>query len=105
MFGTARNVDLLGRNTLRCAGRRTDAKERERPTMPNAVPSDAAASLPPDRMIDPRGHRFGAATSSLILIASFLVGWVPGVALVLLSIGASAAFGLKYSIYGAIWRR
>ena len=73
--------------------------------MPNAVPADAAADLPPARMIDPRGHRFGAATSSLILIASFLAGWVPGVALVLVSIGVSAAFGLKYSIYGAIWRR
>jgi hypothetical protein len=73
--------------------------------MPNAVPADAAAQLPPARMIDPRGHRFGAATSSLILIGSFLAGWIPGVALVLLSIGVSAAFGLKYSIYGVIWRR
>lgn len=73
--------------------------------MPNAVPADAAAKLPPARMIDPRGHRFGAATSSLILIASFVAGWVPGVAIVLVSIGVSAAFGLKYSIYGAIWRR
>jgi hypothetical protein len=73
--------------------------------MPNAVPADAAGQLPPARMIDPRGHRFGAALSSLILIGSFLAGWVPGVALVLLSIGVSAAFGLKYSIYGVIWRR
>ena len=73
--------------------------------MPNAVPAVAAAQLPPARMIDPRGHRFGAATSSLILIASFVAGWVPGVLLVLLSIGVSAAFGLKYSIYGVIWRR
>jgi hypothetical protein len=30
---------------------------------------------------------------------------VPGVAIVLLSIGVSAAFGLTYSIYGVIWRR
>jgi hypothetical protein len=72
--------------------------------MPNAVPAEAAAQLPPARMIDPAGHRFGAATSSLILIASFVAGWVPGVLLVLLSIGVSAAFGLKYSIYGVIWR-
>jgi hypothetical protein len=28
-----------------------------------------------------------------------------GVALALLSIGVSAAFGLRYSIYGVIWRR
>lgn len=73
--------------------------------MPNAIPTGAAADLPPARMIDPRGHRFGAATSALILVASFLAGWVPGVALVLVSIGVSAAFGLRYSIYGAIWRR
>jgi hypothetical protein len=73
--------------------------------MPNAVPADAAAQLPPARMIDPRGHRFGAAVSALILVGSFIAGWVPGVLVVLLSIGASAAFGLGYSIYGAIWRR
>jgi hypothetical protein len=78
---------------------------REHYAMPNAVPADAAAQLPPARMIDPRGHRFGATVSSLILIASFLPGWVPGVAIVLLSIGVSAAFGLRYSIYGVIWRR
>ena len=28
--------------------------------MPSAVPADAAARLPKARMIDPRGHRFGA---------------------------------------------
>lgn len=73
--------------------------------MPSAVPANASAGLPPARMIDPRGHRFGAATSALILLGSFATGWVPGVALVLLSIGVSAALGLRWSIYGAIWRR
>jgi hypothetical protein len=73
--------------------------------MPVAVSAAAAASLPPARMIDPRGHRFGAGLSALLLVASFATGWVPGVALALLSIGSSAAFGLRYSIYGAIWRR
>jgi hypothetical protein len=73
--------------------------------MPNAVPASAAANLPPARMIDPRGHRFGAGLSALLLVASFAAGWVPGVFLALLSIGTSAAFGLRYSIYGAIWRR
>jgi hypothetical protein len=73
--------------------------------MPNAVPADTAAGLPPARMIDPRGHRFGAGVSAILLVASFLAGWVPGVAIALLSIGASAAFGLRYSIYGVIWRR
>ena len=73
--------------------------------MPSAVSPTAAASLPPARMIDPRGHRFGAGLSALLLLVSFAAGWVPGVALALLSIGTSAAFGLRYSIYGAIWRR
>ena len=73
--------------------------------MPNAVPAEAAAALPPARMIDPRGHRFGAAVSGALLIVSFVFGWVPGVLLALLSIGVSAAFGLKFSIYGLIWRR
>jgi hypothetical protein len=73
--------------------------------MPNAVPADAAAQLPPAGKIDPRGHRFGAGLSALLLIASFLTGWIPGVVLALLSIGTSAAFGLRYSIYGVIWRR
>jgi len=73
--------------------------------MPVAVSASDAAKLPPARMIDPRGHRFGAALSALLLILSFATGWVPGVLLALLSIGTSAAFGLRYSIYGAIWRR
>lgn len=73
--------------------------------MPVAVSTADAASLPPARMIDPRGHRFGAGVSALLLIGSFVTGWVPGVVLALLSIGVSAAFGLRWSIYGVIWRR
>lgn len=73
--------------------------------MPSAIPADAAAALPPGRMIDPRGHRFGAGLSALLLVGSFAAGWLPGLVLALLSIGTSAAFGLRYSIYGAIWRR
>ncbi|MEO8438442.1 MAG: DUF4395 domain-containing protein [Chloroflexota bacterium] len=56
-------------------------------------------------MIDPRGHRFGAGVSAVALIVAFLTGTTWLVALVLLSIGVSAAFGLKYSIYGVAWRR
>jgi hypothetical protein len=73
--------------------------------MPSAIPSDAAIRLPKARMIDPRGHRFGAGVSAILLIGAFLTGTTWLVALVLLSIGVSAAFGLKFSIYGAIWRR
>ncbi len=73
--------------------------------MPSAVPADAAAQLPKARMIDPRGHRFGAGVSAILLVVAFLTGTVWLVALALLSIGVSAAFGLKYSIYGVVWRR
>jgi hypothetical protein len=73
--------------------------------MPSAIPTEAAAHLPPARMIDPRGHRFGAGMSAILLIVATVTQTPWLVALVLLSIGVSAAFGLKYSIYGAIWRR
>jgi hypothetical protein len=73
--------------------------------IPSAVPADATAGLPKARMIDPRGHRFGAGVSAIVLIVAFLTGTVWLVAIALLSIGVSAAFGLKYSIYGVVWRR
>jgi Domain of unknown function (DUF4395) len=73
--------------------------------MPNAVPASATATLPPARMIDPRGHRFGAAVSSLLLVGSFALNAPIGVAIALVSIGVSAAFGLRWSVYGVIWRR
>ena len=73
--------------------------------MPSAIPTDAAAQLPKARMIDPRGHRFGAGASAVLLIVAFLANAPWLVAIVLASIGISGAFGLRYSIYGAIWRR
>ena len=73
--------------------------------MPSAVPVDAVASLPPAARIDPRGHRFGAGVSSALLVGAFLVAAPWAVVVALASIGTSAAFGLRYSIYGLIWRR
>ena len=73
--------------------------------MPQAVSSAAAAQLPPARMIDPRGHRFGAGVSAVILIVAAITGAPWLVAVALASIGVSAAFGLRYSIYGIVWRR
>jgi uncharacterized protein DUF4395 len=73
--------------------------------MPSAVPADAEARLPKAGMIDPRGHRFGAGVSALVLLAAFVLNAPVLVAAALLSIGVSAAFGLRWSIYGAIWRR
>ncbi|MGZ8437378.1 MAG: DUF4395 domain-containing protein [Candidatus Limnocylindrales bacterium] len=73
--------------------------------MPRAVPADAEARLPKARMIDPRGHRFGAGVSAIVLLAAFALNAPCLVALALLSIGTSAAFGLRWSVYGAAWRR
>ena len=73
--------------------------------MPDAIPAGAAALLPPARMIDPRGHRFGAGVSAILLIVATVIQAPFLVLVALVSIGTSAAFGLKYSIYGAIWRR
>jgi len=73
--------------------------------MPDSVPAGLAEGLPPARMIDPRGHRFGAGVSALIIVGSFILNQPLGVALAFLSIAVSGVFGLKYSIYGAIWRR
>jgi hypothetical protein len=73
--------------------------------MPNAVPATAVAKLPPARMIDPRGHRFGAAVSGVLLLGSFLVNAPLGVAIALASLAVSAAFGLRWSVYGMAWRR
>ena len=42
--------------------------------MPSAIPDAAAAHLPPARMIDPRGHRFGAGISAIILILAAVTG-------------------------------
>ena len=73
--------------------------------MPSAVPTDAASRLPTARMIDPRGHRFGAGLSAVLLVVAYAVQAPILVAIALASIGVSAAFGLRWSIYGAIWRR
>lgn len=72
--------------------------------MPSAIPTAAVAYLPPARMIDPRGHRFGAGVSAIVLITAVVAGMPWLVAIALLSIGLSAAFGLRYSIYGVTWR-
>jgi uncharacterized protein DUF4395 len=73
--------------------------------MPTAIPTGATDKLPRAAMIDPRGHRFGAGISSLLLILAAVTTTPLLVALALASISVSATFGLRYSIYGVIWRR
>ena len=51
--------------------------------MPSAVPADVEARLPQARMIDPRGHRFGAGVSAIALDGAFLLNapWLVALAL------------------------
>ncbi len=55
------------------------------------------------RMIDPRGHRFGAAMSVVILAIAFVADLPVLVAFLALALGASAAFGTRYSVLGRPW--
>ncbi|MDP2349645.1 MAG: DUF4395 domain-containing protein [Chloroflexota bacterium] len=58
---------------------------------------------PPARSIDPRGQRFGAAVSAILLAAAFLlnVPWLA--ALVGLNLAVSAAFGTRMFLPGRAW--
>jgi hypothetical protein len=60
-------------------------------------------ALPGPRRIDPRGHRFGAGLSVLILGAGFLTGTPIVVPVVAVALGISAVFGTRYSILGRPW--
>jgi Domain of unknown function (DUF4395) len=73
--------------------------------VPTAIPTGATATLPRAARIDPRGHRFGAGISALLLVAATATNSPWLVVIVLVSIGVSGAFGLRYSVYGAVWRR
>lgn len=55
------------------------------------------------RLIDPRGHRFGAAFSVLLLAAAFIAGQPVIVMLIALALGVSAWFGTRYSVLGRPW--
>ena len=55
------------------------------------------------RLIDPRGHRFGAGVSVVVLAAAFVLGQPLIVLLVGVALGISAAFGTRYSALGRPW--
>ena len=64
------------------------------------TPSTAPAT---SRMIDRRGHRFGAALSVVILAVGFVIGAPIVVAFLAVALGISAIFGTRYSILGRPW--
>lgn len=58
---------------------------------------------PPARRIDPRGQRFGAGVSALILAMAY-VGSAPWLALLVgLNLAVSAAFGTRLFLPGRAW--
>lgn len=55
--------------------------------------------------IDPRGPRFGAVITTIVLAVVLVTGsaWLLGVQLLVFAIGA--VFGLRYAPYGFVYRR
>ncbi len=59
---------------------------------------------PPARQIDPRGQRFGAGVSAVVLVLSFALGAPWLAVLVGVNLGVSAAFGTRLFLPGRLWR-
>ena len=59
---------------------------------------------PPARTIDPRGQRFGAGVSAVILVIAIVTGWFWLAALVGLNLLVAAAFGTRFFLPGRAWR-
>ncbi len=58
---------------------------------------------PPARFIDPRGQRFGAAVSAVVLAAAFVLG-LPLLAMLMgLNLAISAAIGTRTFLPGRAW--
>jgi hypothetical protein len=55
------------------------------------------------RLIDPRGHRFGAGVSVVLLSAAIVLDVPALVAFVGVALGVSALFGTRWSILGRPW--
>lgn len=55
------------------------------------------------KLIDPRGHRFGAGVSAVILGLGFVAGVPLVIPLIALALGASAFFGTRWSVLGRPW--
>ena len=68
-----------------------------------SIPSPSRPDAVGHRSIDPRGHRFGAGVSVVILSFAFLANVPILVALVGIALGVSALFGTQYSILGRPW--
>lgn len=64
--------------------------------------------VPRPALVDPRGPRFGAAVTSVVLAATLLAGpslGLPLLVLQLVAFGSGALLGLRYQPYGWVFRR
>jgi Domain of unknown function (DUF4395) len=68
--------------------------------IPSAIAAPASRT---PRLIDPRGHRFGAGLSAVVLGVGFLAGAPLAIPAVGLALGVSAVFGTRYSVLGRPW--
>jgi biotin transporter BioY len=59
--------------------------------------------LPDARWIDPRGQRFGAGVSAVLLVVAWLVGAPWLAALVGLDLAVSSALGVRFFLPGKAW--
>jgi hypothetical protein len=57
----------------------------------------------PVRLIDPRGQRFGAGTSALVLVVAIVLDLPILAALVGLALAVSAALGTRWFVFGRPW--
>lgn len=62
-----------------------------------------STQAPTSRLIDPRGQRFGAGLSAVLLAAGFLAGQPILVPLIGLALGVSAARGTRWFVLGRPW--
>ena len=67
------------------------------------TPGHFAAATDEGRLIDPRGARFGAGLSVVVLVFGFLIGQPVIVAALTLALGVSALFGTKYFVLSRPW--
>ena len=63
----------------------------------------STSTVPSPRLIDPRGHRFGAGLSVALLVLAFLVHQPVIVVLIGASLAVSAWYGTRYSVLGRPW--
>jgi hypothetical protein len=69
----------------------------------NTIQTETLRPQPKTRMLDPRGVRFGAGLSVVVLGAAFVLNAQILVAAIWLGLGASALFGTPYWPLGRPW--